>query len=72
MQREIREFANKMSVVCKFANSIFISICTVDVYVKICVSNPFFLSKKRGENREKSEETIGYFSKYLRILGEVS
>ena len=72
MQRENRIFAHKMTLARKFANFIFGIHCVTITYIKIDVFNPFFSAKKRGENREKSKETIGAFSKYLRILGEVS
>ena len=72
MQRENRIFASKTAFIFKFANFISVSHCIITICVKSGQFHPFFLGKKRGENREKSGRTIGAFSKYLRILGEVS
>ena len=72
MQRENRIFANKMDCNCKFSIYIFIRHYYITTYKSINQIQFFFLCKKRGENRKKSGRTIGAFSKYLRILGEVS
>ena len=72
MQRENREFANKMVSAHKFLNSVFGSSCVIVVYAKYSLFFPFLLEEKRREKGEKSGVTIGAFSKYLRILGEVS
>ncbi len=72
MQRENRIFTNKTALIFKFTNLIFTTIYYTSTYTNTSHFSLPFISKKRGENREKSGRTIGAFSKYLRILGEVS
>ena len=72
MQSENRIFANKMAPILKFKNFILIYHCITSSYKRIGQFQPFYLSKKQLGNRKKSGRTIGAFSKYLRILGEVS
>ncbi len=72
MQRENRVFANKTAYVCKFSNPISINAYITNIYRNTGQFSNLFLSKKQKENQEKPGRTIGAFSKYLRILGEVS
>ena len=72
MQCENRIFASKTAFIFKFSNFIFINRYITTEYENFSNFQPFFISKKQEENREKSGRTIGAFSKYLRILGEVS
>ncbi len=72
MQCENREFANKMSVACKFSNLISGKHCFTITYIEFHIFNTLFHRKNQRENQGKYKGTISAFSKYLRILGEVS